>query len=500
MVQSRHPILPKTYERQGNSMKKPKKAMSRYAVYVFLLLLYFAVCLFVFFISIKTAINKNIKKDLLNMLEHQSYNIGTTLTEQLRMLESFADYLAGCEQLDPDDAMQLMQSVTKNSMMDRVYVINADGTAYTSEGGIYQVAERSYFVRAMQGESVIIDQEASMADGRDKVVLAVPITDGEEIRGVLGGSYDVDTIRLLEFQDIYEGAGSSFVMRTDGTVISGDGVVADNIFTQWLTDENTQELLSRLRSDMEEGRSGCIDTVWMDGERSYFCYCPMESGDWVLCYVMNAGEIEADYDFVTIHELILIGVLLAGVGICACAVSLNVYQNHKILKSKAMQDPLTGLLNREAMKRQIDEILQDSTEDRVHSLVMLDLDNFKRINDICGHAAGDDVLRQVASALERMFRPTDSIARIGGDEFMIFLKDIGDREYAGERLEQMAERIGKIDLDGRTEHVFCSVGAAFWPEDARTLRGLYEKADAAMYQAKKEGKNRVVLFSEQSDE
>ena len=124
---------------------------------------------------------------------------------------------------------------------------------------------------------------------------------------------------------------------------------------------------------------------------------------------------------------------------------------------------------------------------------MLDIDNFKALNDTIGHQVGDEFLIQLASRLKDAFRDSDVIGRIGGDEFFIFLRNIPEvkqiEKRAGDVLSivtSLAKGYLKVDLSG-------SVGISLYPKQGETLENLYAKADAALYIAKNLGKNRYIF-------
>lgn len=157
---------------------------------------------------------------------------------------------------------------------------------------------------------------------------------------------------------------------------------------------------------------------------------------------------------------------------------------------KSTTDPLTGILNRAGTENRIRRYLKP---DANGFLFMVDLDNFKSINDNMGHAAGDRLLRQFAQLLKKEFREKDVIGRMGGDEFVVYMAGARDRIAA----ENKAERLLALCVElGDIYTVSASVGIAAYPRDGRDYAVLYEKADQAMYQAKKNGKNSYCFAGE----
>lgn len=161
------------------------------------------------------------------------------------------------------------------------------------------------------------------------------------------------------------------------------------------------------------------------------------------------------------------------------------------LEHQAMRDELTGLWNRRAFANKLEECLAELDE-RCFSLLMIDLDHFKEINDKHGHQVGDDVLEHISAILRRSIRRVDFAARYGGEEFLIIIMD-ADGVYAS----QLAERIRfEIESNPDREHFNAKVTASIGVVDLRginerTARAVLEGVDKALYMAKESGRNRI---------
>lgn len=172
------------------------------------------------------------------------------------------------------------------------------------------------------------------------------------------------------------------------------------------------------------------------------------------------------------------------------AVIRDVTLERKVLEeaqSLAEHDPLTGTWNRLHLSKQIQSRL------RLHepfTLLFLDLDNFKPINDEHGHAGGDEVLRVVAQRLEAHIKHDDVLARIGGDEFVILLNRVMDRKVVRRIAEEIADSIAQpIQVMGQLVFTATSIGAAQYPGSATEETSLLHRADQAMYRAKENGRD-----------
>ena len=167
-------------------------------------------------------------------------------------------------------------------------------------------------------------------------------------------------------------------------------------------------------------------------------------------------------------------------------------QYSKQQQELALHDPLTGLPNRRLLEDRIEHTLQQSARNRGKSAILyLDLDGFKAINDSYGHGYGDEILKMVAARLVGASRKEDTVARIGGDEFVIVLGNLagkGDaREPAAKLIEVISEPYFINDL---TLRLSTSIGIAIYPDDATSVESLLGVADTALYEAKRAGKNR----------
>ncbi len=170
------------------------------------------------------------------------------------------------------------------------------------------------------------------------------------------------------------------------------------------------------------------------------------------------------------------------------------------LRHMAQHDVLTGLPNRALFHDRVQqELAAAKRHGRRFALVFMDLDNFKPINDNYGHAVGDLVLQEAARRLQRVLRSSDSVGRVGGDEFVVLLGDLIGTETEtvlalAERLRQEVGLPYKVDA-GRELIVSCSLGVAVYPEDGADELTLTRRADEAMYQAKDNGRDKVQMAS-----
>ena len=157
-------------------------------------------------------------------------------------------------------------------------------------------------------------------------------------------------------------------------------------------------------------------------------------------------------------------------------------------------DGLTKLLTKEAGQTQIERIMRMETR-QPGALVIFDLDNFKEINDTYGHELGDVILSEVGRMLRKSFRTQDVMMRFGGDEFVVFMSGVTGSEPIEWRARRIREQMAEVTkkLPGM-DRISCSFGVAFFPDDGTSYDELFEHADAALYDAKRDGKDQLKFY------
>ena len=154
---------------------------------------------------------------------------------------------------------------------------------------------------------------------------------------------------------------------------------------------------------------------------------------------------------------------------------------------------MTKIYNARTARQQAETYLRHFTEGC--ALLIVDLDDFKQINDHYGHMFGDEVLVKAAETIKNLFRSLDIVGRIGGDEFLVLMKDISDQEIVRKRCEQLNEEFHEIYKEHLGENrLSCSIGVAFSPSHGDSYVELFHCADKALYEAKALGRDQYVFY------
>ena len=238
----------------------------------------------------------------------------------------------------------------------------------------------------------------------------------------------------------------------------------------------------------------------MEADR-YLAYMPIGSNDWMICYTVPVKNAQQAYDFISRYELIFMGSFCIMVAVLVLYRILRNNREKTELLYTAHRDARTGVYNKENTQKVIDSILREENITGFHGFLIMDMDHFKEVNDVYGHALGDKVLEMFGNFLKAQLREQDVIGRIGGDEFVALLYNIGSRENMESRIKDIQKRIGELHVEEMEGHQFTlSAGIAFAPQDGDTFMELYQKADLALYQTKRGGRDGYRIYEDMKSE
>jgi len=253
------------------------------------------------------------------------------------------------------------------------------------------------------------------------------------------------------------------------------------------------------RADYEEGTLENVGNSRRLSLEDIFVAAPIIHNDRLLGSIVVVAATDAIKMQLAQYGCFLIGASLCSVWIASLVMKRmreRVSRAEKDLEYLASTDPLTDLPNRRAFYDELKMRLHKaSAANKRVALMMVDLDNFKTVNDTLGHGAGDELLKQVAEALRNVVRPHDLVSRIGGDEFAIVLGPDASRVRARATAGRVARNLSRpFVLQGIESAVSASVGFSVYPEDTAEMAELVSNADIALYSAKSRGKSIAVEF------
>ena len=485
--------------------KKTETPLQGYLSSIVAFIIATALGIIVFSVVSQRAVDKLAQTKLTLNVTRQSFHFEDILDVNYQFLDGVAAQIGADGELISEKNQNMLSAIKSTTSIDHVALIEPNGTAHYENGDVKDVSHRDYFQEGITGKRILSDPIQSVVDHETRVILGVPVKHGDSILGILGASYNVTALNHLMFDDLFEGEGFCIIINENGDIVTLDGNSThqkisydDNFFdfySQW--NFHGKDSLQAIHDAFQTQTDGLVKLIQPEDPESsrYIAYAPLHLNNWMMCYVIPVSVANANYEFVHNYELALNAYFMLLVVLLIWRIAMIHTRDHKELVYSAQIDGLTAVYNKEHTQPAIDEFLQMSRPDTLHAFLILDIDKFKDVNDTYGHAVGDKILQRVGEFLKSQFRDGDIIGRIGGDEFVVLMKQVSSREAALVRVQNMVERIRSIkhpEMDGQA--ITFSVGVAFSPEQGIRFDDLYRNADKALYQTKRGGRNNYSVY------
>ena len=492
--------------------KKSKWTYARWIVPSIILLIFLMATLFSFS---KKMENASRERALDRIGRHAVYVAGyyeglyTALSDSAMSIAD-AFMLISTQDLFGDRSLNAISSIKKEFDLEKVYIIRCDLTAMDDEGKEYTQIEDypgiNDLIEAKEQNIITVNP-----DGVPVMLFSAPIRTHQEWNGNI-----IYVYRPHILEDKIGSTTYSYALSfSDGTIAETAGVKS-NLF---VTGENLLKALDKatfikggktsISVGVESGRNGMV-SIKHDGENQikYIAYQPINGFNSSVLVEVGENQIHrsVENDNKDTKELIVKIVISISIFILLMVMiyvinRINYIKQNKELKNKAETDLLTDLYNKVSTEQKITEYINTVGNSSLCMMCVLDIDNFKKINDTMGHAFGDEVIATLGKKIKAEFRVSDIVGRIGGDEFVIFLKDLKSEDIINREASRISRFFKDFQVGDYTKYSpTVSIGAAIYPRDASDYESLYKSADTALYKAKKRGKNQLAFYREMSEE
>lgn len=482
-------------------MKMWKTSRSKYLVAITIFIGYASLCMLVFFYFINRNVSNNITKNINTAVSGGVSRINLQLQERINLMEIAADYTSHLGELD-EEVLQELGSILTEESFSTVFVADIDGNSIWTDGTEKNIQETQFFSLIMEGKEITM---RGVEDGENQtryLVIGMPVmNEYNQVQGVIGGYCDMSLLVKEVFKEIYSGKGYVFLSTAEDEVDvwsypEGTELEMNDLETVYDGIEiEGGGNIGQIKHDKKRGIDNSI-LFTLHGIEYYMAYQKLDFyPDAYLNYVIEDTVPREAFRFITQYELILVIAIAGGFLILVFFLVKFLLQTRKKLVEKAQKDALTGLLNKQSTKDEIISFLAEEGKKGSHAMLIVDVDGFKEVNDTFGHIAGDKILAGISKLMEEVFRTGDVIGRMGGDEYMLLLKDISEIQALRKRLDAFCRSFRDFKMEEYpTLQISCSIGIAIYPEVGTTYMELYEKADAALYKAKAKGRNGYVIY------
>ncbi|MBR1524509.1 MAG: GGDEF domain-containing protein [Lachnospiraceae bacterium] len=417
------------------------------------------------------------------------------------------------KELASGDDMKTVMAEVVSPTLDNAYSIGAvladsSGNGISDTGADTTVNSKAALEKCLSDKTIIMSSPYDQGGAWYTDVYA-PVSDADgNAEYALAYVFIIDVFSDIPTTSKFDGRTCYAVIGSDGTVVSLAGrkilTRGENIFES----DNiaiTSGAESRTKSNLSNRNAG-YTTCTVAGEDRVMVYDPAAYAGLTVASIVTRSYVDSEvHSTYGDMESIMIRIVVAMVAFFIAILAIHFAnkavntRHNQTLQEKAETDLLTGLLNKISTEQKVTDYLAEAkTKGQSAILFLIDIDNFKKVNDTMGHAFGDELLAGLGLGLSTLFRATDIVGRIGGDEFLVLMRNINPDEETKKREADKLLTFFRDFKVGEYVQYRCtaSIGGAVFSQDGADFDELYKAADNAMYESKRHGKNRVAYYGE----
>lgn len=465
---------------------------------------YLTFCIVVLIISsvfMNRLIITNTNDQINNILSLMSDKVNTSFAMMTNYITQTSDLLSAREITDWQKCYTELQHSTQDMPYESIGLISPSGNIYGTTGEQLDIKKRGFVQKAKYADKIYITEPyRSYVTGANMITMFAPVYQDEGRRaGSVFITYYLETVQELAYTEILSDKTSVALMNPySGNFVtcSADGanppgtwsnirlIKADITpnrgydYDEWLAHmraKSPENIINFTQDDVSYTQA----FINIDG---------MEN--WNIVIRIPLAELTNTMHLFTLGIITTAAILLLATLIVAAVIYIRELRRSRSLQTLSDYDPLTKVLNRRAFDTQLNKMFADKSQLGRCSFIFFDLDDFKDVNDTYGHDAGDLVLTRAAQILDEAFEDTGIVARIGGDEFNIFVYKPLDVSDIDSIMAEIRAQLKDLHIDsGKPLPITFSSGVAVYPHDASELGKLKKCADTALYKVKAQGKN-----------
>lgn len=485
--------------------EKSKAGIFRLLIPIAVLVIVILYLFFNFSVKIKSEAEGTAQREFQETVSNRAGRIGAELQYVRIAGEMVAQVIKGAPVQGEEIMGQYMLAVTEKTGVYEAVFYQKDKMCVDNSGNSVAITDKQYFplIDQLADETRYLYVEDDEITGQAAIMLMVPIP---EMEAVLLLYYPTNAIRnMLRINTDYGKDAAIAIVDSKGGVLIHNEIESKFLEngSLWTNVENEFGVQAgKMKNGLKQEDTG-FTVIVADSEIRTLVYAPIGVNSWMLVVGVNQSYVDqkTDYAWKKISVMLyqLVGVMLLFGAVFAVIFIFSRVRNEeksRMLKERADTDLLTGLNNKLATENRIKEYIKENP-DTLAMMFVLDIDNFKKINDTMGHAFGDEVLSNLGKKISANFRVTDIIGRTGGDEFTIFLKALKDDSNTLSEAKKLVSFFEDFEVGEYVKYsVSASIGAAVFPADGKDFESLYKAADQALYKAKRRGKNQLAFYDD----
>ncbi len=453
---------------------------------------------------------------LVEIATNMSDKVSSVMEDSSILLVAIKE-LTTSDSYEKDEILQELKMIDGSTNFDEIYLHYNGDAIIDCRGNELNINVQDVDLSTNDGEVIILPPMTDDITNEEFFLTATTIYENNIKIGNLYGKYNLN--EFSELLDIKNFGGEAFfhLCEVDGQplILSGN---SDNLFKGGdmytfigSLDIKNGHTAQSLEQDMQKGGTSLLKYE-VSGEERSAVMVSVPNTPWVIVSIVQnevtVGMIKSIQDATVVFTYVLVFIFIVyftSMNFITKNIQkdlIKALENSKLLTNSLQTsietDTLTRTYSRATITEKItDEINKAKQFNLVHAMLILDVDNFKAINDTYGHQTGDVYLQELVSAVKSSLRAGDIIGRLGGDEFAVMLCNVNSKENANNALERIFDKVKNISIEGASlDNVGLSAGVVMVPEQGNTYEVLSAKADKALYKAKNAGKNRWEIHEE----
>lgn len=471
-------------------------------------LLFVIVVIFVsnFLIISKNTANKNMNQTLIHNAEAAADEINNLINQITYAGQAAAAIIGNDNKVDYAEWKKDAERINRSMPMPYlVAIVEMNGQGVVSDAiSKIDLSNQPYFESTLTHKYKIVENDGILQ--KPAFVSISPIYSGREAIGMIYIYVSMKDIQKLMEYKSYDNSvsfalldGSYDIMYRTGkdSYFTEDDDFIKSVRNSKLVDFTMDKIFLRLDQKIKFSFQ-----AEMGDEHVTIISVPVKLGQWQFISVIDQQYVDkvkykewSAARNMAVNLSVTVVIFLVVLAILSAINKFRDNEQKQNLVDKADTDLLTELNNKIATQRKIQEFV-DENPDAQGLFFLFDIDNFKKINDTMGHAFGDEVLSGLGQQLRNEFRVTDIIGRIGGDEFVLFLKHINTQDQLTAEGNRICKFFDRFNVGEYVKYsATASIGAAVFPKDGKSYQELYRSADIALYEAKRKGKNQLAYYN-----
>ena len=485
--------------------KQNRSAIMSWIVPALILIVVIFVMMFNFSSKSSADASETISRNLIRSAQTYGENFSSELEILSKVAGPFCAWFERNPNLGGGQASDMTEILYSCTNAYKVIYCDSDGLGINQEGESVSVGNEEYFQSILQSDTLsyaYVDEE-----GTNGVIVVVQRVNSDNGQHYMLMYYSMDKFSELMTKSDFDASSFLVLIDSEGQILGRAGATesaflkSDNLLAT-LQKDNSKETRT-IRNRMDNGSRGTT-AVTVSGESCTLAYVPFGANRWEVMLGVSQSYVDRQVNLQWQNTKSMLFYLVVAVFMFICMIvvvniisRLRNNETKKVLEDKADTDLLTGLTNKLATERKIKDYMAQNPNTQ-SMLFILDVDNFKKINDTMGHAFGDEVLRSLGHQITAIFRATDVIGRVGGDEFMIFLKGVSDEDSIRKEAKKVENFFRNFQAGEYVKYAAtASIGVAIYPQEGSDFESLYKAADQGLYKAKKRGKNQLAFYRDE---